>query len=130
MCTEPNLYQLRSRQQGITIDYSTSSISGEPMLTVVRGGETHAYRGEEIAAVDSPVGRMVTVTLSAIPDLEVVTLTLVLPGFNLEGRVGQLRTFAVITTHHTSIAGPSLVKGQLQTYEHVALSGSAQQVAF
>lgn len=130
MSTEPNLLTLQSRGRGLTIDYSTSSITGEPLLTVTRRGQTYSFRGDQIATLDSPLGRLVTVTLSAIPDLETVTLTLVVPGFNLVEGEDTMRTFAVITTHRTSIAGPSLVQGQIQTYERIAVSGRVQQVEF
>jgi hypothetical protein len=127
---EPNLYHLHSKGKTLKIEYSTSSIAGVPLFSAVLDGATYSYRGDEIATLDSPIGRLVTVTLTVVPDLESVTLTLVVPAMNLDGNDGAISTFAVITTHRTSIGGPALVKGQIQTYRRIALTGTAEQVVF
>ncbi len=127
---EPNLYQLHDRGRSLSIQYSTSSIAGVPLLNVVQGGVTQSFSGDEIGTLESPLGSLVTVMLSAVPDLETVTLTLVVPAINLDGNDDAVRTFAVITTNRTSIGGPALVKGQLQTYRRIALTGRAEQVDF
>lgn len=128
--TEPNLFQLQASRRGRSIDYSTSSFTGEPLFNATWDGQTYSFRGDEIQVVESPLGRLVTVTLSAIPDLETVTLTLVVPAMNVDANGEPLRTFAVKTTNRTSIGGPALVKGQLQTYQRYALTGRAQHVVF
>lgn len=128
--TEPNLFQLQASRRGRSIDYSTSSIAGVPLLNVMWDGQTFSFRGDEIEVLESPLGRLVTVTLSVIPDLETVTLTLVVPAMNVDANGEPLRTFAVRTTNRTSIGGPALVKGQLQTYQRYALTGRAQHVVF
>jgi hypothetical protein len=128
--TEPNLFHLDAGRRGRSIDYSTSSIAGVPLLNVTWDGATYSFRGDEIQVLESPLGRLVTVTLSAVPDLETVTLTLVVPAMNVDANGEPLRTFAVRTTNRTSIGGPALVKGQLQTYQRYALSGRAQHVDF
>jgi hypothetical protein len=127
---EPNLFQLQAAGGHRSISYSTSSIAGVPLLNVMWDGATHSFRGDEIQVLDSPLGRLVTVVLSAIPDLETVTLTLVVPAMNVDANGEPLRTFAVRTTNRTSIGGPALVKGQLQTYRRYALTGRAQNVVF
>lgn len=126
--TEPNHYDLHGKKKGFTVTYSTTSIAGVPLFTVVRDGVTHSFRGDEINTLESPLGRLVTVTLSVVPDLEIVTFTLAVPAFNLAGSDGTIGTFAVMTTNRTSIGGPALVKGQIQTYKRFALSGRAQYV--
>jgi hypothetical protein len=74
---------------------------------------------------------LITVTLEVIPDLHTLTLTLLVPQINLdEGNESSFSTQAILTTHRTSIGGPNLVKGPLQTYEVVALEGTARLVAF
>lgn len=126
--TEPNHYTLHGKKKGFTITYSTTSITGKPLFTVMRDGETQSFSGDEIATSDGPLGRLVTVTIAVVPDLEVVTLTLVVPAYNLTGSDGKLTTFAVVTRGRTSIGGPALVHGQIQTYERYALSGQAESV--
>jgi hypothetical protein len=128
--TEPNLFQLKALRPGRSIDYSTSSIAGVPLLDVVWDGQTYSLRGDEIQTLESPLGRMVTLTLSVVPDLEIVTLTFVVPAMNVDANGEPLRTFAVKTTNRTSIGGPALIKGQLQTYKRYTLSGRAQNVVF
>lgn len=126
--TEPNHYTLHGKKKGFSITYSTTSISGQPLFTVVRDGEAQSFSGDEIATQDGPLGRLVTVTIAMVPDLEVVTLTLVVPAYNLAGSDGKITTFAVVTRNRTSIGGPALVKGQLQAYQRYALSGLAESV--
>ena len=65
------------------------------------------------------------------PDLDTLLLVLVVPTVNLdESGTAKIRTFAVLTTHRTSIGGPDLVNGQLQTYKTVGLRGVASQADF
>src|SRR5689334_2960764 len=117
---EPNLFHLKASRRGRSIEYSTSSINGDPLLDITWDGETRSFRGDEIQVVQSPLGSLVTVLLSATPDLETVTLTLVIPAMNVDANGEPLRTFAVRTTNRTSIGGPALVKGQIQTYKRYA----------
>lgn len=126
--TEPNHYALHGKKKGFTITYSTTSITGKPLFSVMRDGETQSFSGDEIATQDGPLGRLVTVTIAMVPDLEIVTLTLVVPAYNLADSDGELTTFAVVTRSRTSIGGPALVSGQIQTYERYALRGHAQSV--
>jgi hypothetical protein len=126
--TEPNLYHLHGKTKGFSVEYSKTSIAGVPLLNVVLEGASHSFRGDQISTLDSPFGSLVTVTLSATPDLETVTFTLAVPAMNLAGSDGTIHTFAVITTNRTSIGGPALVQGQLQTYQRFALTGRAENV--
>ena len=60
-----------------------------------------------------------------------LTVSLLVPQINLnDGDESPLSTPAILTTHRTSIGGPGLVEGQVQTYEVVALEGTASLVAF
>ena len=125
---EPNVFELKG--MGIELTYSTTSLSGEPQLTYKDMKRTLTYRGEEIRQLDSEIGQQVTVTLEQIPDLRTETLTLILPAINVEGTGTFFQTHAIITTHRTSIGGPDLVKGVLQTYRMKTLRGTARTVIF
>ncbi len=87
------------------------------------------FSGEkgEIGSLESGIGRMVTVTLEIIPDSHELTLTLLLPQINLEGKGSAFESLAIQTRHLSSIGGPALVKGPLQTYEVLPLRGTARQ---
>jgi hypothetical protein len=69
--------------------------------------------------------------LEVVPDLHTLTLSVLIPQINLKGGTqSPLSTFAILTTHLRSIGGPGLVEGPLQTYEVVALEGTASLVEF
>jgi hypothetical protein len=70
------------------------------------------------------------VTLESIPDLHVITLSLLLPTINLDESAQEFRTIAIRTTRKTSIGGELLVKGTLQSYEVINLKGTADRVDF
>lgn len=111
------------------IVYSTTSITGQPQLNYRDPTRDLNFRGEDITVVSSPLGTLVTVLLEAKPDLHTLTATLVLPDVNLGDRqVVRVSTVVMLTTNLTSIGGPALVIGPLQTYQVVKLSGVAQHV--
>jgi hypothetical protein len=113
------------------IVYSTSSITGEPQFTYRDRTRDRRFRGDDIAVASSPLGTLVTVMLEATPDLSTLTATLVLPDINLGDRqVIRFSTVVILTTNLTSIGGPALVTGPLQTYQVIGLSGVAQHVKF
>ena len=86
---------------------------------------------DDIRSLETEIGTQVTVTLEVIPDLHTLMVTLLVPQIDLdESKESPLSTLAILTTHRTSIGGPALVEGQLQTYDAVALEGTARLVAF
>lgn len=125
---EPNLYELSC--DGTTLTYSTSSIDGRSRLSYSSGDRSYVFSGEEIRTSETEIGRLVTVTLDAVPDLEVVTLSLLLPPINLINGESRLETMAIVTTHRTSIGGPRLVQGQVLSYAPIKLHGVARGVVF
>ncbi len=125
---EPNLFELKG--PGIEVTYSTSSFSGQPIFTYKDRKVSLTFQGEEIRRLETDTGPQVTVTLEQIPDLLTLTLTLLLPTINLEGTECPFQTYAIVTTHKTSIGGPDLVKGTLQTYRVKALKGIGRLVVF
>jgi hypothetical protein len=126
--TEPNLYELSCGST--TLTYSTSGIDGRPQLSYTAGDRCSAFSGDQIRVTETELGRLVSVTLETVPDLHVVTLTLLLPQVNLEDRESRIRTEAITTTSRTSIGGPRLVKGQVQSYTSATLEGVARSVQF
>ncbi|EYF00916.1 hypothetical protein [Chondromyces apiculatus] len=125
---ELNLYELSC--EGITVSYSRSGLEGIPQLSYATGDRSYVFRGEEIRAISTEIGRQLSVTLEASPDLEAITFTLILPPLNLEGDEAPIETVALITRHRTSIGGPRLVKGQVLSYETLKLTGVARAVIF
>jgi len=78
------------------------------------------------------IGEMVTIDVEEVPDLRRVTLTLLLPEILLnDGWVEvPFSTQGILTTHHTSIAGPGLLEGARQTYRCLSLAGTARIAQF
>ena len=126
---QPNLFELTGEYTRIT--YSTTSITGQPQFHYHDQKRDVNVTGDEIRLLETEIGTLVTVTLEVIPDLHTLTVSLLVPEINLnEGNESPLSTQAILTTHRTSIGGPGLVEGQLQTYEVVALEGTASLVDF
>ena len=125
---QPNLFVITG--VGIEITYSTSRFGGPPLLTYKDRQRTLTFQGEEIRQLESEIGQQVTVIIEQIPDLQTVTFHLLLPAINLDEPESRFRTIGIITTHRTSIGGPDLVKGTLQTYRVKGLMGTAQLVNF
>ncbi len=130
---EPNLFELQGVDTDIT--YSTSSFAGPPQLSYRGPGLTagqqleRSFSGDEIRVREHEIGRLVTVTLEAIPDADTLTLTLPIPAFRLDGNEDPCSTVAILTTRRGSIA-PQTLTGQLQTFRTLALNGTARHVVF
>jgi len=90
-------------------------------------GTSRHFTGRAIHREKTPLGFLATVVLEEVPDLHVITLSLVVPDANRpeNARSIPVNTFAVRTTARTSIAGPQLVEGQIQMYEVFNLEGNA-----
>jgi hypothetical protein len=121
---QPNHFELTGA--GVRIVYDTNSLAGRPQLTY----QDQQFTGSAIRVLASEIGQLVTVTVETVPDVRTVTLTLLVPTINTTGAATFFRTRAILTTKRTSIGGPQLVKGALQSYRVLALSGTAQVVAF
>ena len=127
--TQPNLFELAGEYTEIT--YSTTSFTGQPQFHYQDRQRDMEITTDDIRLLETEIGTQVTVTLEEIPDLHTLMVTLLVPRINLDdSNESPLSTLAILTTHHTSIGGPALVEGQLQTYEAVALEGTASLVKF
>ncbi len=126
---QPNLFELSGGEFRVT--YSTSSFAGPPQLGYQDAERELSFSGEEIETGEVSVGRVVTVVLGDWPDFGSFAFSFLLPlRFNLQDGESAFSTVGVRTTHRTSIGGPELVEGALQTYEAVELQGTARLVEF
>lgn len=125
----PNLFELSASYDDTQITYSTSSFAGPPQFSYSGPKGDHSFSGDEITSLESALGTEVTVTLETVPDLQTVTLTLLLPDIRIAfGEELGFQTIGIFTTTATTIAGPP--PGAAQTYEVIALEGVAKLVAF
>lgn len=125
---QANLFELSG--DGIQVTYSSTSIAGTPLFSYRDGNINRLFSDKEIHSVQTELGELLTVTLEQIPDLRIVTFTLILPVVNvLPGSAGtHIRVPGITTTTHSSIAGPVL--GPQKTYSIVNLQGTAQAAIF
>ena len=117
--------------RNILIRYQTTSSQGAPEFHYEDGRVNIDRCGDEIRTEYTGIGQLVTVVTEQVADFETVTFTVVLPTVNLpERRLASLSTLGVATRDLTTIGGPGLIVGQVQTYDAVELKGTAQLVQF
>lgn len=123
---EPNEYVLRG--QDVQVSYSSTSITGDPLLNYTDATHQVTARGEEqIRREETQLGTLVTVTLEPDADAGSLLLSLVIPHAQLLGPGEKVRitTLAVLTRSRF----PRLPANcQLQTYRTLPLRGAASFV--
>lgn len=124
----PNLYELAGG--GITVSYSTSGIDGQARLHYKDAKLNITAVGDQIQSYAGPgAGARVGMVLHAIPDSKTVSLVLVLPRINLgPSNRARITTFSVTVTSKSTIGGPGLVPGQVDSYKLTELKGNAKFV--
>ena len=123
----PNLYDLTG--DGVTVSYSTSSISGKPLFSYKKGRTSLNFSGDEITTQETEIGDLVSVTIAKTVDRGFTSFSVLIPSIKLPASGKQsFRTVGITTVHTTSIGGP--VKGAGETYKTVDLRGSAKAVEF
>jgi len=127
---QTNLFDLHNAT--LKISYSSSSLNGQPQLSYQKGATTMNFHGNQLRQKSTEIGTLISVTLKNVPDLHSIVLSLLLPQVNIPTGQSQVQVSikAIETTIRTSIAGPNLVKGQVQTYKTYTLKGTAQSVLF
>ena len=127
----PNLFHLAGPNLRLT--YSTSSITGQPILTYQDAHQTKSFQGPEINTIeDTELGTIVSVVLHAMPDVGSTTFSLLIPRILVGGlgAIAPVRTYGITTMHSTPFVVPGTVLGQLDTYTVTPLHGTAQAVVF
>ena len=111
---------------GVKIVFSMEDPSELELVYEDKQGE-RKFTGRAIYREETQLGFMPSVVLTEVPDLHRITLSLAVPSANRPDNVRSipLKTFAVLTTSHTSISGPETVEGQIQSYEILSLEGNA-----
>lgn len=122
---EPNDFTLSGIDT--TIHYSTTSLRGLPQFNY----NGRQFSGNEIASLDTAIGKLVTVLIE--PDSDggrEVLLTLLLPTINLPSSIeSPIQTTAILTTKRTVTRGdPRTLEGQIETYKTLSLTGTARRV--
>jgi len=122
-----NLFELQGEKLQVT--YTPTSIAGQPLFTYTQGRKTLTFKKSEIRTTKSPIGTLVTVQIDAVPDQKIVFFSLLLPDVNLlQSTKLSIKALGITTTSKTSLGGPQLVKGAVQSYKTEPLSGTARFV--
>lgn len=112
----------------IGIEFTPTGGSDPVQLSYEDETGLKTFAGDEVDVSTHPaLGQLASVLLDAAPDAFVDYLTVLLPEVHrVEGRTDvPIETLAVVVRHMTSIGGPGLVSGPLQTYAVHPLSGVA-----
>lgn len=120
----PNQYDLLG--QGVSISYSTSNIAGQSQLSFKKGRQALNFTGNEITALDTGIGSLITVTIAKTVDAGFTTFSFLIPAISLATAKLTFQTIGLTTVHKTTIAGP--VSGLQETYKSIALKGTARHV--
>jgi hypothetical protein len=126
---QANLFELGGYSTQVT--YSSTSITGQPLLNYRDDANNLNFMGDEIRIVEAEIGQLITVTLeSGAADAPPVTFTLVLPEVNVLPQSGgtQIQVPGILTTTRSLFGGPRL--GAEKTYFIIELQGTAQFVQF
>jgi hypothetical protein len=121
----PNSFQLSS-DDNVQVTYEETSITGEPLFTYRDGPRELSRRGDEIRRQETSIGTLVTIELEAVPDLQTVELTLLVPIINLRDGDADFETLGIETIAQTSVGGPEMMTGALQSYRTRTLRGTAR----
>lgn len=119
----PNLFELSNRR--ISVSFSATSITGDPLLHFKDRQHEVSVRGEEIRQVETEVGTLVTITLEPDADAGSLLFTLVIPRAVLQspGATLAIATQGIYTRSRLPPRLPANV--QLQTSDVVELKGTA-----
>jgi hypothetical protein len=128
--TPANLFICRS--ENITVDYSSSSWSGDPILNISVGKRKYSAFGDEIQLQKTVLGNLISMVKTSVPDLYTDTMTLLLPDVYVTGLGDHInfKTKFLITRAADSIGGPQFISGVIQTNRVVTLNCSATAVVF
>lgn len=116
--------------EGVHVVYEAGAAGengAKPRLTYATPSETLTFTGPQIRVVPSTdVGTLVSVSLRRTIDTGSTSLTLLIPrvGLTASERAAPVAIVATTTVHRFSVV-PRFEQGQLDTYTHVTLTGTA-----
>jgi len=127
--TAPNIYHLRGPNVHVT--YATGELGSLKSFEYHDSFQTLRFKGDEIRAVGSEIGTLVTVTTRLTIDSGSTSFTLLVPTVNLPGPNSQVPiTTEGITTIHRFSVNPKLIRGQTELYTVIQLTGTAEAIPF
>ncbi|MFZ2726385.1 MAG: hypothetical protein WAX77_09055 [Methylococcaceae bacterium] len=125
--------QYHCTAKNITVDYSSSSFIGQPQINIMIGKKGYGAMGSDLIQNQATVlGNLITITKNAKPDLYTDSLTVLLPDVNVNalGESVSFKSQLLVTRTATSIGGPALVNGVIQSNSAKTLECTATAVLF
>jgi hypothetical protein len=121
---EPNQFELLGR--GISISFSRTSITGDPLFHYQDACREVNARGDDIRQVETEIGTLVTITLEPDADAGSLLFTVLIPRARLEGVGSELRisTEGILTRSRFPFS-PAPMNDQLQEYKSLMMTGRA-----
>lgn len=124
MANQPTQYDLSG--DGIHVSYSTTSFSGKPLFSYHDAFQFKSFAGDQIKAIDTDIGTLVTVVIQLTVDRGSTTFSLLLPNVNLPAsNVANITAEGISTLQRFSMPLPV---GQTQIYTVHSLQGTASFV--
>jgi hypothetical protein len=130
MTVEPrqaNRFVLKG-DDGLEVTYDSTSFSGDARLDFRGATREKAWSGEQIRSTETPIGMLASAELEGVPDGYSILVSLLVPSVNVKDGEEEIETVLIETKIRTSIGGPQLVSGALQTYKLHSVRGTAQAV--
>ena len=122
----PNLFELSGGT--IHATYSTSGFDGKPHFSYQDAIQSKSFTGDQIHAVQTDIGTLVTVVIRMTVDTGSTSFSLLIPNVNLTfSDSASITTIGITTVHKFFIFG---VTGQTELYTVHQLSGTAAFVVF
>lgn len=121
--TPANHYQISGGADGV-ID--TAGFSGKPSVQITVDGQQIA----DAELQQTEIGLEVTGIVDAQPDLYTVHARLLLPRVNVHSDPVACAGLLILVRVATSIAGPRLIEGAVESYETRPVAGHATAVEF
>lgn len=120
---DANMFKLQGKD--ISITYSATSITGQPLLHYKDRSHDVNVRGKEIRQVEAEIGTLVSITLEPDAGAGALLFTLVVPRVTLTSVGGEQAIKTVGLTTRNRMPPRLLACAQIQTYDAVDLKGSA-----
>ena len=114
----------------IHVDFSTTSLTGQPQLSYHDAVRTLSFTGNDIRIADVPdLGSVVSVTLNITVDVGSTTFSVLIPHVSVSGIGGSapVSTNGITTIHKMPFA-PQLNRGQRDLYHVTHLTGVANHI--
>ena len=128
--TPANLFECTGA--GVTVNYTSSSLIGQPTLNISVEGKKFSANGLEILDQKTVLGSLLSLTKASVPDLYTDTLTFVKPDVNVSGFGESVDFFTRLfrTRSHTSVGGPQFVEGVIQSSQSKLIHCKATAAVF